>query len=142
MSVAPPPRSFVIRGHEVERRPVLIGGTVSLACTFTLGVVLGTLVAEGSTLALAVNAGLLASVLAGGLIAGYRSRTNQMLAGTLTALAPTLLALVVQFIRLANDDEPVPVAGLVLLCLLLASVGTLGGLIGGVRSPRKRSLHH
>lgn len=142
VTAAQPARVWIIGSHEVERRPVVVGGAISFAATLVVGVVLGTLVDEGSTLALGINAALFGCVLTGGLIAGYRSRTNHLLAGTLSAIAPALLALVVQFIRLANDDQPVPVAGLILLCMLLLSVGTLGGLIGGWKSPRKRSLWH
>lgn len=135
-------RVWTVRNHEVERHGVLVGGAVSLALTLSLGVLLGTLVAEGSAAALGISAAIFGGVLVGGCVAGYRSRANHLLAGTLSAVAPAALALVVQFIRLANDDNPVPVTGLVLLCLLLLSIGTLGGLLGGWRSPRKRSLRH
>ncbi len=125
----------------LERKPLILGGSVTLVFVLLFGVVLGSFTQERSNLALLLNVALFAAVFAGGGVAGYFARHRHLMTGTFSAAPAAVLALVVQIVRWLSDSEPVPWVGLPLVVMLTASVGTLGGWLGARFSPSRHSLY-
>ena len=129
-----------IFGRTVERRAVLGGTVVSTGTALVVGVGGGSLVAEQSPAAYVVNGLLFAGLIAGGAIAAFRARENQLLSAILTSGPVMLLAVVVQIVRRFGPGEAVGALGLPLVMLLSASLASLGGVLGGMARQRRRSL--
>jgi len=129
-----------IFGRSVERRAVVAGAAVSTGTALMVGVVAGSLVAERTTAAYAVNALLLLGMIAGGAVAAARASEHHLLSSVLSSGPVMTLAVVVQVIRRFGSGESVAALGLPLVMLLAASLATLGGVLAGMARQRRRSL--
>ncbi len=129
-----------IFGRSVERRAVVAGAVVSTGTALVAGVVAGSLVAERTAAAYAVNALLFAGMIAGGAVAAARANEHHLLSSVLSAGPVMVLAVVVQLIRRFGSGDAVAPLGLPLVMLLAASLATLGGVLAGMARQRRRSL--
>ena len=131
---------LVVFGRKVELRAVLPGAAIATAVSLIAGVGLGSLVAERSTGAFALNGVLFAGLMSGGAVAAARSRTNPLTAAIMTSIPAMVIAVAVQGVRRFGSGESIEALGLPLAMLLSASLATLGGVLA-VRLRRKnRSL--
>lgn len=129
-----------IFGRTVERRAVVSGALVSTGTALLVGVVAGSLVAEQTSAAYAVNGLLFAGMIAGGAVAAAKATEHQMLSAVLSSGPVMALAVAVQLIRRFGSGDAVAPLGLPLVMLLAASLATLGGLLAGIVRQRRRSL--
>lgn len=129
-----------IFGRTVERRAVVSGALVSTGTALLVGVVAGSLVAEQTSAAYAVNGLLFAGMIAGGAVAAAKATLHQMLSAVLSSGPVMALAVAVQLIRRFGSGDAVAPLGLPLVMLLAASLATLGGLLAGIVRQRRRSL--
>ncbi len=127
-------------GRTIERRVVLPGAIVSTGTALVVGVGGGSLVAEQTPAAYAVNGVLFGGLIMGGAIAAFRARENHLLCAILTSGPVMVLAVVVQIIRRFGPGEAVGALGLPLVMLLSASLASLGGVLGAMGRQRRRSL--
>lgn len=129
-----------IFGRTVERRAVVSGALVSTGTALLVGVVAGSLVAEQTSAAYAVNGLLFGGMIAGGAVAAAKATEHQMLSAVLSSGPVMALAVAVQLIRRFGSGDAVAPLGLPLVMLLAASLATLGGLLAGIVRQRRRSL--
>ena len=129
-----------IFGRTVERRAVVSGALVSTGTALLVGVVAGSLVAERTSAAYAVNGLLFAGMIGGGAVAAAKATEHQMLSAVLSSGPVMALAVAVQLIRRFGSGDAVAPLGLPLVMLLAASLATLGGLLAGIVRQRRRSL--
>ncbi len=129
-----------IFGRTVEPRAVVSGALVSSGTALVVGVVAGTLVAERTAAAYAVNGLLFGGMIAGGAVAAAKATENQLLSAVLSSGPVMVLAVVVQLIRRFGSGDAVAPLGLPLVMLLAASLASLGGILAGIAQRRRRSL--
>lgn len=129
-----------IFGRTVEQRAVVPGALVSAGTALAVGVGLGSLVAERTLAAYAVNGLLFVGLISGGGVAASRARENHLLTAMLTSGPVMVIAVVVQLIRRFGSGEAVAPLGLPLVMLLSASLATLGGVLAGIIRQRRPSL--
>lgn len=129
-----------IFGRTVEQRAVVSGALVSTGTALLVGVVAGSLVAERTSAAYAVNGLLFGGMIAGGAVAAAKATEHQMLSAVLSSGPVMALAVAVQLIRRFGSGDAVAPLGLPLVMLLAASLATLGGLLAGIVRQRRRSL--
>ena len=127
-------------GRTVERRAVLGGALVSTGTALVFGVGAGSLVAEQTGAAYAVNGLLFGGLIAGGAVAAAKATEHRLTAAVLSSGPVMALAVVVQVIRRFGTGEAVAPLGLPLVMLLSASLATLGGVLAGMVRRRRRSL--
>lgn len=134
-------RSFLqVFDRTVNRRAVLRGALVSTGTALVVGVAAGSLVAERTAAAYAVNGLLFAGLIAGGAVASAHATGHPLTAAVLSSGPVMILAVVVQLIRRFGSGEAVAPLGLPLVMLLAASLATLGGVLAGIVRKRRRSL--
>lgn len=126
--------------RSVERRAVVGGALVSTGTALVVGVAAGSLVAERTAAAYAVNGLLFGGMIAGGAVAAAKATEHHLLSAILSSGPVTVLAVVVQLIRRFGSGEAVAPLGLPLVMLLAASLATLGGVLAGIVRQRRRSL--
>ena len=129
-----------IFGRTVERRAVGSGALVSTGTALVVGVAAGSLVAERTAAAYAVNGLLFAGMIAGGAVAAARATRHHLLSAILSSGPVMVLAVMVQLIRRFGSGDAVAPLGLPLVMLLAASLATLGGVLAGIVQQRRRSL--
>ena len=127
-------------GRTIERRAVVPGAVVSTGTALVVGVIGGSLIAEQTPAAYAVNGLLFGGLIAGGAVAAFRARENHLLSAILTSGPVMVLAVVVQVVRRFGPGEAVGALGLPLVMLLSASLASLGGVLGAMARHRRRSL--
>lgn len=129
-----------IFGRSVERRAVAAGALVSTGTALAAGVAAGSLVAERTAAAYAVNGVLMLGMIVGGAVAAARATEHHLLSSVLSSGPVMVLAVVVQLIRRFGSGEAVAPLGLPLVMLLAASLATLGGVLARMARQRRRSL--
>ncbi|WP_419945661.1 hypothetical protein [Candidatus Poriferisodalis sp.] len=127
-------------GRTAERRAVVPGAIMSTGTALVVGVGGGSLVAEQTPAAYAVNGLLFGGLIAGGAVAAFRASENHLLTAILTSGPVIILAVVVQTIRRFGPGEAVGALGIPLVMLLSASLASLGGVLGTMARHRRRSL--
>ena len=127
-------------GRTVERRAVVAGALVSAGTALVVGVAAGSLVAERTAGAYAVNGLLFGGMIAGGVVAAAKATEHHLLSSVLSSGPVMVLAVLVQMIRRFGTGEAVAPLGLPLVMLLAASLATLGGVLARIVQQRRPSL--
>lgn len=129
-----------IFGRRLERRAIAAGALVSTVTALVVGVAAGSLVAEHTAAAYAVNGLLFGGMIAGGAVAAAKASEYHLLSAVLSSGPVMVLAVVVQLIRRFGPGEAVAALGLPLVMLLAASLATLGGVLARMVRQRRPSL--
>ena len=134
------PEDFLFFGQRINRNSWLTGAFFSLLVVLIIGLVIGNLVEEDTESSLLVTAALSIGLILGGFIAAWQAPRAHIAHGVLTASPALLLAVIAQCVRSARGVRSVSWLSLIFVGLLAVSLATLGGVLGGRWTPKRRSL--
>ncbi len=131
---------FVLFGRRVDRSSWFYGTSFSLSVIIVFGLLIGNLVDQAGNNSLLVTAAISIGLVAGSYISAWRAPRAHLFHGILTAVPIVILGFIFQFIRLARNVRSVSWLSVLFVSCLTVSLASLGGVLGGRFSPKKRSL--